>query len=89
MVGTILPLLVIAVIFYFIVIMPETKRRKKFETMLSALKKGDHVILHSGIYGTIQGMEDNVVHLRIADNVKIKIAKSAIAGLAEGESASS
>jgi len=76
-----LPLILIVVIFYFLMILPAQRRQKKVTAMLSNLKNGDKVVTNSGIYGTIVGLEDDAVQLRIADQVKIKIARSAIAGL--------
>ncbi|MCM2313897.1 MAG: preprotein translocase subunit YajC [Thermoanaerobaculia bacterium] len=88
MLGTIVPMLIIVAIFFFIVIIPENRRRKRTEAMIAELKKGDRVILHSGIFGTVQSVESDSIQLRIAENVKIKIAKSAVAGLANDESGS-
>jgi preprotein translocase subunit YajC len=79
--GLFLPLILIMVIFYFLMILPAQRRQKKTNEMLKALKTGDKVITNSGIYGTIVGMEDDSVQLRIAEQVKIKLARNAIAGL--------
>ena len=76
-----LPLILIMVIFYFLMIMPAQRRQKKVAEMLKDLKNGDKVITNGGIYGTIVGLEDDTVQLRIAEQVKIKISRSAIAGL--------
>jgi len=76
-----LPLILIMVIFYFLMIMPAQRRQKKVNEMLRNLKNGDKVVTSGGIYGTIVGLEDDAVQLRIADQVKIKISRSAIAGL--------
>ena len=78
---TFLPLLLIMVIFYVLLILPQQRRQKKLGEMLSTLKTGDKVITNGGIYGTIVGLEGDAVQLRIADQVKIKVARSAIAGL--------
>lgn len=86
-IGTMIPMAVIIGIFYFLVIAPANKQRKKTEAMLAALKKGDQVVTSGGIYGTVQGVDTETVILKIADNVKIKIAKSSVAGLA-GEAGS-
>jgi preprotein translocase subunit YajC len=53
--------------------------------MLSALKNGDKVVTNGGLYGTIVGLEEDALQLRIADNVKVKVARSAIAGVQPGE----
>lgn len=79
--GMFLPLILIMVIFYFLMILPAQKRQKKINDLLKDLKNGDKVITNGGIYGTIVGLEDDAVQLRIADNVKMKVARNAIAGL--------
>jgi preprotein translocase subunit YajC len=76
-----LPLILIMVIFYFLMILPAQRRQKKVTEMLSALKNGDKVITNGGIYGTIVGLEGDTVQLRIAEQVKMKVARNAIAGL--------
>jgi preprotein translocase subunit YajC len=78
---TFLPLVVIMVIFYVLLILPAQRRQKKTQAMLSALKTGDKVLTSGGIYGTIVGLEGEAVQLRIADQVKVKVARSAIAGI--------
>ena len=83
----VLPILAIVLIFYFLVIAPANKQRRKTAEMLSSLKKGDRVLTSGGIYGTVQGVENDVVHLRIAENVKVRVARSAIASIVTGESA--
>jgi len=76
-----LPLILIMVIFYFLMILPAQRRQKKVAEMLKNLKNGDKVITNGGIYGTIVGLESDSVQLRISDQVKIKIARSAISSL--------
>ncbi|HSN68161.1 MAG TPA: preprotein translocase subunit YajC [Thermoanaerobaculia bacterium] len=78
-----LPIAAIILIFYFMVIAPASKQRKKTEAMLAALKKGDRVMTTGGIYGQVQSVENDVVWLKIAENVKIKVAKSAVGALVE------
>lgn len=67
-------------VFYFLVIMPAKKQQKKKEAMISALKKGDKVVTSGGIYGTVSAVEDQTLLVKIAENTKIRIAKSAIGG---------
>ncbi len=76
-----LPILIVGVIFYLLIFMPMRKRQKKMETMISEIKNGDRVITSSGIYGVVAGVKDKTFILKIADQVKIEIAKSAVAGL--------
>lgn len=79
-----LPIAAIVAIFYFLVIAPANKQRRKTQEMLAALKKGDRVLTTGGIYGTIQTVENDTVHLKIAENVKVRVAKSAIASMESG-----
>jgi preprotein translocase subunit YajC len=80
-------ILVIFAIFYFIVFRPMRKRQRDMEQMIAALKNGDRVVTNGGIYGTVVGVSDDIVQLRIADHVKIQVAKSAIARLASDPTA--
>ena len=77
-IAQVLPILAIGLVFYFIVIAPANKQRRKTQEMLGSLKKGDRVVTSGGIYGTIQGVEADVVYLKIAENVKVKVSRSAI-----------
>ena len=85
LIANVLPILAIGLVFYFIVIAPANKQRKKTAEMLSTLKKGDQVLAAGGIYGTIQGVEAEVVYLKIAENVKVKVARSAVSGVVAGD----
>ncbi|MEK7237871.1 MAG: preprotein translocase subunit YajC [Nitrospirota bacterium] len=78
-----LPLILIFVIFYFLLIRPQSKKAKEHKTMLQNLKNGDKVITTGGIYGVIEGIEDNTMTLKIAENVKVKMSRSAVAGIRE------
>jgi preprotein translocase subunit YajC len=82
-ISFVVPLLAFFAIFYFLLILPAQKRQKKVNEMLSALKTGDKVVTNGGIYGVIAGVEEKegTVLLRIAEQVKIKVARNAIAGL--------
>ena len=79
-------LLMVMAVFYFIMIRPTQKKQKKRQELLGNLKKGDKVVTTSGIIGTIVGTSEKTVVLKIADNVKIKLIRSAVAGLTESES---
>lgn len=85
-IANFLPIVAIGLVFYFLVIAPANKQRKKQQEMLSTLKKGDQVLTTGGIYGTIQGVEPEAVYLKISDTVKVKVARSAISGVVTGES---
>ena len=74
-------------IMYFLVIMPQQRQRKKMQEMLAAIKNGDKVITTSGIYGTVNGIDGDTFILKIADNVKIRIARAAVAQVEASEDA--
>jgi preprotein translocase subunit YajC len=76
-----LPLAIIMVIFYVLLILPAQRRQKKTQAMLSDLKTGDKVVTNGGLYGTIASLDGDSLQLRIADQVKVKVARSAVAGL--------
>jgi len=67
-------------IFYVILILPMRKKQKQLDQLVKGLQKGDRVILNSGIFGTIVGVEDDAFLLRIDDKTRIKVLKSAVAG---------
>lgn len=79
------PILIIGVIFYLLIFMPMRKKQKKLDQMIAALKNGDKVITNAGIYGVVAGVKDKTLILRVADQVKIEVAKNAIAGLQSPE----
>lgn len=72
------PFIVIFVIFFFLVIRPQKNRAEKHKNFITNLKRGDSVLTTGGIMGTIEGLTDHFVTLQIANNVKIKVLKSAI-----------
>jgi preprotein translocase subunit YajC len=75
------PILVIFAIFYFLLLAPMRKRQKQHQAVLGALKRGDKVVTNGGLLGEIAAVEERVVHLKLADNVRVRVSKSAIAGL--------
>ncbi len=79
--GSFVPLLIMLGIFYFLLIAPMRKRQKQQDQMIKDLKPGDSVLTVGGIYGTIVGIKDDRLTLRIADQVKVNVAKSSISGL--------
>ena len=79
------PIILIGVIFYFLILRPQTKQRKQHENALSNLKKGDKIITRGGLYGKIinfQGKNDSNVTIDAGLNVKLNISRSYIVGLA-------
>lgn len=78
---SLIPFILMLVVFYFLLILPAQRRQRKTNEMLGNLKSGDKVITNGGIYGTVVGLEGDTLQLRIADQVRIKIARSAVAGM--------
>lgn len=76
-----MPFILIFLIFYFLLIRPQTKKAKEHRQMLDNLKKGDKVTTQGGIYGIVENLDANIITLKIAENVKIKVSRSAIATL--------
>lgn len=73
-------------IWYFLVILPQQRNRKKTQAMLSSLKTGDRVMTSGGIYGLITGFRGDIVQVEIANQVKVDVSRTAITGVqAEGE----
>jgi preprotein translocase subunit YajC len=81
-------LIVMGAIFFFLVIRPQQRERQKREAMLGSLKKGDRVITSGGLIGTIVGLSDQTVTLKIADSVRVECLRSAINGLRDDPKAS-
>jgi preprotein translocase subunit YajC len=82
------PMVLIFAIFYALLLLPMRKQRKALQKMIDNLQKGDRIITNGGIHGEVAAVDGPTVLLKIADNVKIRLAKSAIAGLqGEGERA--
>jgi preprotein translocase subunit YajC len=75
---TLLPLVLFAVVFYFLLIRPQTKRQKEHKRMVDALTRGDEVITMGGIAGRISDLGDNFVLVEIADGVQAKVRRAAI-----------
>ena len=76
-----IPLAMMLGVFYFLLIAPMRRRQKQQQEMIGALKTGDRVVTSGGIYGTIVGIKDDRLTLRIADQVKIEVAKASVSGL--------
>ena len=81
-----LPLVLIFAIFYFLLIMPQQRRQKKWQAMLGALKTGDRVTTNGGLRGTIIALRDDTVHLRVPpDNLRIEVLRSSVVSVANPE----
>jgi len=72
---------IILLIFYVLLFVPQQRQRKRLQQMQHDLKAGDKVILSCGIYGTVVGVEDDTVQLRVAEQMRIKVSKQSVASL--------
>ena len=73
-----IPLILMFVIFYFLLIRPQQKRSKEHRQMVSNLKKGDRIVTSGGIHGVITNIKDDILVVKIADNVKIEVSRAAV-----------
>jgi len=78
-IASLMPLLFIGVIFYFLLIRPQQKRAKEQAKMVAALKSGDQIVTSAGIHGLVANVKDRTLTLKIADNVKIELDRDAVA----------
>lgn len=81
LISTLIMFGAIFAIFYFMIIRPQQKRAKERDKLLSSIQKGDKVILSSGLYGTIAGLEEKTCLIDVGNNIKMKFDRSAIASV--------
>lgn len=74
----IVPFALMAIAFYYVMVRPQMRRQKEQAAIVSSLKTGDRVVTSSGIHGLISNVKDRTVIVKIADNVKIEMEKSAV-----------
>jgi preprotein translocase subunit YajC len=74
-----MPLIIIAVLFYFLLIRPQQKKQKEHQALVSALKTGDKVVTNAGIHGLVANVKETTILLKVADNVKIELDRAAVA----------
>jgi len=80
-----IPIILIFVIMYFLLFRPQMKRQKEQARVISTLKTGDHVVTASGIHGMISNVKERTVIVKVADNVKIEMEKSAVTTVVKAE----
>ena len=73
-----LPIILMFVVLYFVMIRPQMKRAKEHKAMVDALQKGDEVVTAGGIVGKISKISENYISLHIAENVEIQVQRSAV-----------
>lgn len=76
-----LPMILIFVMFYFVLIRPQRKKQQELAAQVAALKGGDQIVTTGGLYGVVSSLQEKTLTLKIADNVKIKLDKAAVAAV--------
>lgn len=85
----ILPIALIFGIFYLLIMLPQQKRQKKFQAMISSLKNGDRVVTSGGIRGTVVSLKDDALQIRVPpDNLRLEIARGAVVSVVDETSSS-
>lgn len=84
---SLLPIIGIALLFWLLIIRPQSKRQKAVQAMQSGLEPGTEVMLTSGVYGTLDRVEDDTIWVRVADGVTLKVAKGAVGSVVHAEPA--
>lgn len=92
-VASLMPIFTMFLVFlvlYFLILRPQGKRQREREAMLKRATKGDRILSTSGIYGTIVGTRgDDVLLVKIADNARVEMARSAVASIVGSDAAAS
>jgi preprotein translocase subunit YajC len=86
--GSLVPLVLMFVIFYFLLIRPQQKKSKEHREMISLLKKGDQIITSGGLHGRITGVSESTATVEIADKVRVKISRGNVAQVVQASSRS-
>jgi preprotein translocase subunit YajC len=86
-IGFFVPLIFIFIIMYFVMIRPQKKRQEQQQKLIASIKTGDRVVTNGGIHGLISNVKDTTVIVKVADNVKIEMEKSAITTVLKPEAA--
>ncbi len=79
LISGLLPFVILFVVFYFLLIRPQSKRAKEHQKMVSALAKGDEVVTQGGLLGKITDLGENFIVIELADNVQVKVQRGAVA----------
>lgn len=82
-----MPLIIIAVLFYFLLIRPQQRKQKEHEKLVSGVKTGDKVVTAGGIHGIIANVKESTFLVKVAENVKIEVDKTAVASVGKTEGA--
>jgi preprotein translocase subunit YajC len=78
------PFIIIMILFYFLMIYPQNKERKKKEEALNAIQRGDRILTRGGIYGTVADIKEQILIVKISENVKVEIEKGFVESVIKG-----
>ena len=84
-----MPLVFIFIIFYFLLIRPQQKKAKEHAKLIEAIKTGDEVVTSAGIHGTVANVKEKTFVIKIADNVKVEFDRAAVASVVKSAGAAS
>ena len=82
--GALLPFILMFAIFYFLLIRPQQKQQRRRQEMLSSIKRGDKIVTVGGIHGEVTGVKDDVLTVRIADKLEIRLNRAGV-GYVKGQ----
>jgi len=82
-----MPLIIIAVLFYFLLIRPQQKKQKEHQKLVAGIKTGDRVVTSGGIHGIVANVKETTMLLKVADNVKIEMDKAAVVSVSKSAEA--
>jgi preprotein translocase subunit YajC len=82
-ITSMIPLIIMFAIFYFLLIRPQQKKAKEHKSLLEALKKGDSIVTAGGIHGKVTAVEENVVIIEVANGVNIRLNKGHVAAVVD------
>jgi preprotein translocase subunit YajC len=85
MFGALIPLMLIFVIFYFLLILPQRRKQKQHREMVKNLKKGDKVVTMGGIFGTVTRVKPEYLEVELAEKVKVRVQRGSISALRREE----
>ncbi len=79
--ASMVPLVLLFAVFYFLLIRPQQKRQKEHQQMLESIRKGDQIVTSGGLLGVVTNVKENTFTVRIADGVKVEITKNSVASV--------
>ena len=84
-IASLLPFALMFLVLYLLILRPQMKKQKQQQQMIDELEKGDQVVTSGGIHGLIQNIKDDIIVLKIAENVKIELSRSAVSRVVNNE----